>query len=210
MRMLEMRAETPFSTWMRVFTSMRKGSPWRVTTLPRCPRCHSPPLRAMVRSSGRCPAAPWRHRSCSPSGGHEAGGHFHALLQAGGLDGAVAGAEVHGVLAAAVGHDLDFQVVEVREALFDEHALVLELAQGVVADAAVHGAEVVDVVHFLDAHAATAGRSLDQHQRALDALLAPGTRTRCGRCARLPSRHRWGGRNRERWARPGCGPDVWC
>ena len=104
-------------------------------------------------------------------GGHEAGGHFHALLQAGGLDGAVAGAEVHGVLAAAVGHDLDFQVVEVRDALFDEHALVLELAQGVVADAAVHGAEVVDVVHVLDAHAATAGRSLDQHQRALYALL---------------------------------------
>ena len=79
-------------------------------------------------------------------GGHEAGGHFHALLQAGGLDGAVAGAEVHGVLAAAVGHDLDFQVVEVRDALFDEHALVLELAQGVVADAAVHGAEVVDEI----------------------------------------------------------------
>ena len=31
LRMLEMRAETPFSTWMRVFTSMRKGSPRRVT-----------------------------------------------------------------------------------------------------------------------------------------------------------------------------------
>ena len=46
-----------------------------------------------------------------------------------------------------------------RKGVFEELAVVLELAQGVVADAAVHGAEVVDVVHFLAAHAAPAGRS---------------------------------------------------
>ena len=62
-------------------------------------------------------------------------------------------------------------MVEIGDALLDEHALVLELPQGVIADTAVDGTEDVDIVHFLDAHAAAAGRGLDQHERPPDALL---------------------------------------
>lgn len=62
-------------------------------------------------------------------------------------------------------------MVEAADALFDEHAFVLELAERVVADTPVHGAELIDVVHFLNAHAAAARGSLDEDQRAGDALL---------------------------------------
>ena len=62
--------------------------------------------------------------------------------------------------AAPVGDDLHFKVVEAADALFDEHAFVLELAECVVADTPVHGAELIDVVHFLNAHAAAARGSL--------------------------------------------------
>ena len=103
--------------------------------------------------------------------GVETGRDFDTLLEAGGLDRAVAGAEVDRVFAAPVGDDLHFKVVEAADALFDEHAFVLELAERVVADTPVHGAELIDVVHFLNAHAAAARGSLDEDQRAGDALL---------------------------------------
>ena len=78
---------------------------------------------------------------------------------------------MHGVLARAVRNNLHFKVVEVGDALFDQHAFVLELTQGVAADAAVDRAELVGVVDFFNAHTAAASRGLDQHQRALNALL---------------------------------------
>ncbi len=62
-------------------------------------------------------------------------------------------------------------MIKIGDALLDKHALVLELAQGVAAHAPEHRAELVRVVHFLNAHAAAARRSLNQHQRPLNALL---------------------------------------
>ena len=89
-------------------------------------------------------------KSYSDGRGVETGRDFDTLLEAGGLDRAVAGAEVDRVFAAPVGDDLHFKVVEAADALFDEHAFVLELAECVVADTPVHGAELIDVVHFLN------------------------------------------------------------
>jgi hypothetical protein len=62
-------------------------------------------------------------------------------------------------------------VVEVEDALLDEHAFVAELALGVVLDASERAAELVQVGHFLDAHAPAAGRSLDQDDGVAHALL---------------------------------------
>ena len=71
------------------------------------------------------------------------------------------------VLPRAIGQNLHFQMVEVENALFDEHAFVPELAFGVVFDAAQNTSELVRVVHFLDAHATTASRSLDQNDSSI-------------------------------------------
>ena len=62
-------------------------------------------------------------------------------------------------------------MVEAADALFDQHAFILELTERVVADAPVHGAELIDVVNFLDAHPAAACGGLHEHQRTGDALL---------------------------------------
>jgi len=62
-------------------------------------------------------------------------------------------------------------MIEIENALLDQHALVVELALGVVAHPAIDGLELIDVVDFLDAHAPAAGRGLDQHHRVGDALL---------------------------------------
>ena len=167
-----MRAETPFSTWMRVLTSIRKGSPLQVTRS--IPRCRF--VIAHLAGHGQGIVHDIRKHAARVERvfqfvRREAGRDLDAFLQARGLDGAVARAEVHGVRARAVRNDLHFQVVEIRDALLNEHAFVLELAQGVIADAPVDRTELVRVVDFLDAHAAAARRGLDQHQRALDALL---------------------------------------
>ena len=78
---------------------------------------------------------------------------------------------MHGVVAAAGGDDLHFQVVVIEDALLDEHARVVELALRVVADAPVRLPEAVHVVHFVDTHAAAAGAGLDQHHGPGHALL---------------------------------------
>ena len=62
-------------------------------------------------------------------------------------------------------------MVEVHDPLFDENALVLELTHGVIADAAVHGAEQVDIPNLFYPHAPAAGGCLDQHQRPRHSLL---------------------------------------
>ena len=56
-------------------------------------------------------------------------------------------------------------MIEIKDALLDEHAFVAKLALGVVLDPPQHTAELVQIPDFLNAHAAAAGRSLDQDDR---------------------------------------------
>ena len=84
--------------------------------------------------------------------------HFETLLTPRGLNGTVARAEMHRMTPRAIGKHLNFQMIEILDALLDEHAFVLELTHGVVADAAVHLTEHVDVIDFFNAHAAAARR----------------------------------------------------
>ncbi len=113
----------------------------------------------------------FRVKGVAQGGGIETGRDLDALLMAGGLHRAIAGAEMDGVLARAIGQHLHFEVVEVEDALFDEHALVAELALGVALDAAQDAAELVQVGHFLDAHAPASGRGLDQDDGIAHPLL---------------------------------------
>ena len=74
------------------------------------------------------------------------------------------------LMSVAVAEDLHLDMVVVHDALLDEHAFILELPRGVIAHASVHGAELINVVHFLDTHAAAAGGSLDEDKRMFDGM----------------------------------------
>src|SRR5665647_3708173 len=65
---------------------------------------------------------------------------------------------------------LHLKMVIVTQALFDEHAAVSELAFGIALDLAVDAAELLDFRDLFNAHAAAAGRCLDQDGGGLDVL----------------------------------------
>ncbi len=100
----------------------------------------------------------------------ETGRDLDAFLQPRGLDRAVSGAEMNRIQAAAVGYYLDFKMIEIRNSLLNQNALVLELPEGIIANPAVNRTELVRIVNFLNSHAATAGRGLYQNQGPFNAL----------------------------------------
>lgn len=139
-----MRAETPFSTWMRGVHLHEEG-----VALPG----HDPFPGAHVvvaYLAGHGQGVVYnvvqylgRVKGVLQSFRRKAGGHLNAFLPPRGLNGTVARAEMHRVCSAAVRNHLHFQVIKIGDALLDKHALVLELAQGVAAHAPEHRAELV-------------------------------------------------------------------